>query len=1068
VRVGTRGVVALVVLCAAAAVPAVANGEAAPTVSAAAAPTADARSVTLVSGDRVTVTVGDKASVSPGEGREDMRFVTRRDGDHLHVIPADALALLRAGDLDPRLFDVTTLFEFGYDGLAELPLIVTYDGTDARARGRERVAEGGARVVRDLVPVEGHAVAADTDNLTDFWSTFTVGGPAERRMTIGVDAIWLDGLRQPALAESVPQIGAPAAWAAGFDGTGSTVAVLDSGVDAGHPDLAGRVTARQNFTDGNEDDKDHTGHGTHVAATVAGADGVAPGARLLDGKVCVDGGCAESWIVAGMEWAAKQGATVANLSLGGPDTPGLDPVERAVQVLTGTLFVVAAGNIPGAGTISSPATADAALAVGAVTKADRLADFSSQGPRAEDGALKPDITAPGVAITAARSADSTLPGDTHTTLSGTSMAAPHAAGAAAILAQRRPDWTPAQIKAGLMGAAKPDPALSVFAQGAGRLDVAAAVTRTVTAVPASLSFGRQPWPHDDDTPVAKTVTYRNDGTEPVTLTPAVDGLPAAMVTVEPAAVTVPAGGTAEVTVTVDGRVDGANGMLTGHLTAGDTHTPLAFDREVESYEVTVAHLGRDGAPAEGYVTVLASWDGKIARTLPASTGTVRTRLPKGRYTVLSAITAPDGAGYATTMLAQSSLDVGGAVTITLDSRTGRPLSASVPRADAGQAFAEVAASAIATGRTVEVGTLGRTFAGLYAGAVDASTAEGFVSRVTATFEAPDTAYLLGWLTEDHMITGMAQELTAADLATVRADHGHEASGTTGRKLAWPVLPDALMGGFAHPLAFALPSTRTEYYNAGGRMRWFRSFDEMTADEYVTTTVAPPLSYKPGQAYQEQWSRGVFGPTVASPAYEHQWVTRTGDKLLVLAPLYGDGVGRAGYSGIATGRITLFLDGVKNAELSELNGEFEVPPEPADYRLEMVAQRSGPATLSTEVRVAWTFRSGHVEGAEAVRMPLSTVQFAPPVNSENAAPAGQPATIPVTVTPQPDSAAAPNASLRVEASFDDGKSWVVATRAGNAVVLQHPAGPGYVSLRAVAEDESGNTVEQTVIRAYKLA
>jgi hypothetical protein len=135
---------------------------------------------------------------------------------------------------------------------------------------------------------------------------------------------------------------------------------------------------------------------------------------------------------------------------------------------------------------------------------------------------------------------------------------------------------------------------------------------------------------------------------------------------------------------------------------------------------------------------------------------------------------------------------------------------------------------------------------------------------------------------------------------------------------------------------------------------------------------------------------------------------------------------------------------------------------------MVAQRAGPATLSTEVRVAWTFRSGHVEGEEAVRMPLSTVQFAPPVDSENAAPAGRPATIPVTVTPQPDSAAAPNASLRVEASYDDGKTWTLAEHTGDAVILRHPAAPGYVSLRATAEDESGNTVEQTVIRAYKLA
>ncbi|MEJ3747897.1 S8 family serine peptidase [Actinomycetes bacterium KLBMP 9797] len=1057
------------VLGAAAAVPAIAEGRAVP---AAADPrnaeAATARAVTLVSGDEVTVTAGDKASVVPGVGREDMRFVTRRDGGHLHVIPADALPLLRTGDLDPRLFDVTTLFGYGYDARAELPLIVTYDGADARTRGRERVAEGGARVVRDLPPVEGHAVQADTTRLGDFWRTFTVGGPSERRMTVGVDAVWLDGLRQPALADSVPQIGAPRAWAAGYDGTGVTVAVLDSGVDAAHPDLTGRVAAKQNFTEGAEDDKDRTGHGTHVSSTVAG---VAPGAALLDGKVCVVGGCAESWIVAGMDWAATQGATVVNLSLGGPDTPGQDPVERAVTDLTakhGTLFVVAAGNIPGAGTIASPASADDALAVGAVTKGDKLADFSSQGPRGEDAALKPDLTAPGVNITAARSGDSTLPGEAHTTQSGTSMAAPHAAGAAAILAQRRPGWTSARLKAGLMAAATPIQGLSGYAQGAGRLDVAAAVARDVVATPGSLSFGRQAWPHADDLPVDRKVTYLNEGAAAVTLTPTVDGYPAGMVTVSPTTVTVPAGGTADVTVTVDTRVDGAEGLVVGHLRAGDLATPLAVDREVESYEVTVAHVGRDGAPADGYVTVLANWDGTVAKSLPASTGTVRVRVPKGRYTVLSAITGPDGDGYATTMLGQPTLEVAGATAVTLDARRGGPVSVTVPRADAAQAFAEVATAAVAAGRTIEVGTLGRTFGGLYAGAVDPVTADGFVSRVAATFEAPDAAYLLGWLTEDRMVTGFSRAVAAADLATVRADHGHEATGTRGQKLAWPVLPDTVLGGFAHPLKFALPGTRTEHYNADGRMRWFRSFDEMTADEYVTTTVAPAMAYQSGQSYQEQWSRGVFGPTVASPAYDHQWVTRTGDKLLVLAPLYGDGAGRAGYSGIATGRIGLSRDGAPPAEVAGVSGEFEVPPEAAQYRLEMVAERTGPATLSTEVRVAWTFRSAHVEGAAAVRMPLSTVRFAPRVDSENAAPAGTTATIPVTVTAQPESAAGANRSLAVDVSYDDGVTWAPAPVVGGEVRVQHPAAPGYVSLRATAVDTAGNTVTQSVIRAYKLS
>ncbi|MDQ7904236.1 S8 family serine peptidase [Phytohabitans sp. ZYX-F-186] len=1056
---------ALVVLCAAVGVvPAAASEErTAPAPRAA----ADSRGVTLVSGDAVTVTAGDKASVRPGPGREAMPFVTRRDErGHIHVVPADALPLLRAGDLDPRLFDVTTLLEYGYDGRAELPLIVAYASDDERARVGERVAEGGARVTRELPTVDALAVAAQSALLTSFWGTFTVGGPAERRLTVGVDTIWLDGLRQPALAQSVPQVGAPAAWAAGYDGTGVSVAVLDSGIDATHPALAGRVTAQRNFTEENEDDKDRTGHGTHVASTVAGTAGVAPGARLLDGKVCVAGGCAESWILAGMQWAAEQGATVVNLSLGGPDTPGLDPVEEAVGTLTaehGTLFVVAAGNVPGAGTIASPATADDALSVGAVSKADALASFSSRGPRL-DGVIKPDLTAPGVDIVAARGADSGLPGESETTLSGTSMAAPHAAGAAAILAQQHPDWTAARLKGALMTSAHPLTG-DVFAEGAGRLDVGRAVAQTLTASPASLSFGRFAWPHADDSPVSRTVSLHNSGTAAVDLAPAVDG--PGVFTVSPASVTVPAGGSAEVTVTADGTVDDGEGLLTGHLVAGSLRLPLAVDREVESYDVTVAHLGRDGAAADGYVTVLASADGTIARNLPASTGTVTTRLPRGRYSVLSAITGPDGDGYATTILGQPTLDVAGATTATLDARQGAPISVTVPRTDAAQEFAEVAAVSITPGRTVEVGTLGRTFARLYTAGIGA-TGAGFVNRVSATYGFDGGAYLLGWLTEDRMPTGFGRTLTAADLATVRADHGHEASGTTGQKMAWPVLPDTVMGGFAYAMPVTLPSARTEFYNVEGRVRWFRSFDEMTADQYVTSTVAPPVAYRAGQSYQEQWSRGVFGPTVASPAYEHQWVTRRGDTLLVLAPLYGDGAGRAGYSSIAAGEITLYRAGVRVASVAELTGEFEVPPEAADYRLEMSAERSGPATLSTRVSVAWTFRSSHVSGDAAARLPLSTVRFAPRVDEQNAAPAGQTVTIPVSVVAQPDSTAGRNTSLTVDVSYDDGVTWARAPVAAGEATVTHPARDGYVSLRATAVDAAGNTVTQTVIRAYKLA
>ncbi|MGI5153358.1 S8 family serine peptidase [Plantactinospora sp. CA-294935] len=1060
-----------------------------------------ARTVSLVTGDRVTVTSELKASVEPGPGRTDIEFLTRRVADRLHVIPTDALALVRSGRLDERLFDVTALLEFGYDRRGDLPLLVTYAGADARVQGQRALVGAGARLVRDLPPVAGQAVAVDRAGLPRFWTDLTGPEPTRRTMAATVRTVWLDGLRRPALAESVPQVGAPAAWAAGFDGTGVTVGVLDTGIDETHPDLAGQVTGQRNFTDGAEGDRDTAGHGTHVASTVAGTGaarftGVAPGTRLLDGKVCAAGGCAESAIIAGMQWAAESGAQVVNMSLTGLDSPVVDPIEQALGELTeahDTLFVVAAGNIPGTSTIGSPATADAALAVGAVSKSDGLAGFSSQGPRLGDGAIKPDLTAPGLDIVAARSIDTgpDVPEGGGISMSGTSMAAPHVAGAAAILAQRQPDLPAGNLKAALMAAARPNPELSVFAQGAGRLDVARALDQRVTADPPSLSFGRQAWPHDDDTPVRRTVSYHNAGTAAVTLQLGVravapDGtaVPTGMFAVTPSSVTVPAGGTAEATVTADTAGSGGPlGQLTGHLTAtvsggGSVPTPLAVDREVESYDVKVSHLGQAGEPTNGYLTMLAGLDSAGSISMPVTEdGTATLRVPKGRYAALTAITSPLDGIYLTSILAQPELEVSGDRSVVLDARLGRPLEVTVPNSGARQVFAELATSVLAAGRTAEVGTLGGTFERLRTGRVGPDqAAAGFVSRTTATFAPADAAdnsyaYLLCWLDEGRMGNGFTRQVTAADLATVRADHGHESSGSSGRKLAWAVLPESVMGGFAHAMTFPLPSTRIEYYNTDGRAQWFRSVDETTGSgaeqAYLTSLVAPPTTYRAGQSYQEQWSRGVFGPTVAAPPYEHQWVTRLGDTLTVQAPLYGDGVGRAGFSSIATGRITLERDGKVLAELDGLNGTIELPPETGDYRLTMTAERGGPATLSTRVSVTWTFRSGHVDGESPVRLPISTVRFSPRVDNDNSTPAGQTGTIPVTVTAQPESGAGANENLTVEVSYDDGVNWAPAEVTAGQAVLRHPAEPGYVSLRASATDTAGNTVTQTVIRAYKI-
>src|SRR5699024_9095690 len=164
-----------------------------------------------------------------------------------------------------------------------------------------------------------------------------------------------------------------------------------------------------------DDGLDRQGHGTHVASTVLGTGaasdgnykGVAPGAELVTGKVLADDGFGqESWVIAGMEWAANN-ADIVNMSLSDSvPSDGTDPMSQALNELsenTGTLFVVAAGNAGMEESIGSPSAADAALTVGNVDKSDQLAIISSMGPRIGDMAIKPDLAAPGVDITAARS-----------------------------------------------------------------------------------------------------------------------------------------------------------------------------------------------------------------------------------------------------------------------------------------------------------------------------------------------------------------------------------------------------------------------------------------------------------------------------------------------------------------------------------------------------------------------------------------------------------------------------------------------------------------------------------------
>ncbi|MBP2320899.1 subtilisin family serine protease [Kibdelosporangium banguiense] len=643
--------------------------------SATPAPAEAPKTVTLITGDKVTVTKkGDNwdAKVEPAKRLGPVQFIKSVSAKGVTVIPSVAVPLIQAGKLDRRLFDVTGLIEQEYDDAhtAEIPLLV--ESKAARTLGK---------VTRELPSAQLSAVATPKNKATDLF------GKAD------VSKIWLNGRSRPSLDVSVPQVGAPAAWQTGHTGAGATVAVLDSGYDPKHPDLAGIVKGEKDFTGQGIVDK--VGHGTHVASTIAGRGskytGVAKGADLLIGKVCGNRFCMDDEILAGMQWAADSGAKIVNMSLGGGPGNGVTtPLEIAINLLSaekGMLFVVSAGNDGPRNRVASPASADAALAVASVNKQDKYSTFSNPGPRLGDNAAKPDIAAPGEDIVAARAegtlADRAVEGN-YARLSGTSMAAPHVAGGAAILSAQHPDWTGQQIKAVLMGSANPVNA-TIYQQGAGRLDVGRASSQTVVPSVGSLTLGVARYPHNGPA-LSKPITYRNIGSAPVSLQLSMDN-PAFRTNVD--TITVPANGEATVTVTFD-HTAVQLGVHGGRLVAkgGDTviQTPVSAYKEPESYDLTTKFIDRDGNT--GKVRGSAIWvrldSGQDDFDLMGNNSTAR--LAPGRYAVMGAIETPVPGQYqrSNTQVAEPEVDLRKDTVVTLDARQGKKVSVQAEEKDARQ------------------------------------------------------------------------------------------------------------------------------------------------------------------------------------------------------------------------------------------------------------------------------------------------------------------------------------------------------------------------------------------------
>ncbi|MDR0137930.1 S8 family peptidase [Metabacillus idriensis] len=238
------------------------------------------------------------------------------------------------------------------------------------------------------------------------------------------------------IPEGVDMIQAPALWSKGFKGKDVLIAVIDTGCDAQHPDLEGRVIGGRNFTDDDNGDPevftDYSGHGTHVAGTIAavnaesGVIGVAPEAKLLILKALAgeEGSGAYEWIINAIEHAISEKADIISMSLGGPsDVPELhEVIQKAVQ--NQILVVCSAGN-EGDGNsktseFSYPGCYNEVISVGAISLQRKSSYFTNSNNEI-------DAVAPGEKII------STIPGGKYAVFSGTSMSAPHVSGALALV-----------------------------------------------------------------------------------------------------------------------------------------------------------------------------------------------------------------------------------------------------------------------------------------------------------------------------------------------------------------------------------------------------------------------------------------------------------------------------------------------------------------------------------------------------------------------------------------------------------------------------------------------------------
>jgi hypothetical protein len=597
-----------------------------------------------------------------------------------------------------------------------------------------------------------------------------------------------------------------------------------------------------------------------------------------------------------------------------------------------------------------------------------------------------------------------------------------------------------------------------------------------------VSFGVQQWPHTDDTPVTKKLTYRNLGDKDVTLTltssatnPKGAAAPAGFFKLGADRVTVPAHGTAAVDLTADTRLGGTvDGAYSAYVTAtGDgqsVRTAAAVQREVESYDLTIKHIGRDGKPTGNYYPDLIGYaglgKGSSVLVRPSASGTTTVRLPKGTY-LLNDWIAKDSVTFKGGLdwLLQPKLTITKNTTVTVDARKTKAADISVPDRGAKPLSAMIDYMYDPAGLGVGIGL--DSFAGIRVGALGPE-----VSGLTQSWSGQ---WVKGAATEYDVATtavvkqfkgGKVRHFKAGELATVKNTVGASAPGKTGGITTWGEFPNDMI--FGVPVEQKLPGTRTQYLSTSDGIYWSFGAEQYGGHDKDGTPIAEAYytlgdgqKLKAGKTYRNTVNTAVFGPHLSAD----YGLFRDGNLIYGALPLFADGRKHAGSSVFTSVNTTLYRNGTKVGSNDDpLTGEktFQVPTGDAAYKLTTSVKRSAKVSqASTRIDAAWTFRSKKPAN-DFVRLPASVLHFGVTVGPDSRVPAGKKVTFPVTVE---GAATGSNLkSLTVYISYD-GKTFKKVDVRNGEITVKSPAKGKSISFRSKITDKKGNASEVSIYNAY---